>query len=70
LYVSFAFNQGRIQMKNWIIILLGLAGCTTVQEYSTCETWDELVAGDNFQYVTPGFMTNSNLTKPAGMHLA
>ena len=40
-------------MKNWIIILLGLAGCTTVQEYSTCETWDELVAGDNFQYATP-----------------
>lgn len=40
-------------MKVWIVILLGLAACTTVQEYSTCESWDELVAGDNFQYVTP-----------------
>lgn len=40
-------------MKNWIFILLGLAGCATVQEYSTCESWDELIAGDNFQYVTP-----------------
>ena len=40
-------------MKNWIFILLGLAGCTTVQEYSTCESWDELVAGDSFHYVTP-----------------
>ena len=40
-------------MKNWIFILLGLAGCTTVQEYSTCESWDELVEGDSFHYVTP-----------------
>ena len=75
------------RMKNWTIILICLASCTTVQEYSTCESWDELVAGNNFHYVTPvrvsdpgsmsslhipvsGFMTNSNLIKPAGMHLA
>ena len=38
-------------MKNWIFFLIGLAGCTTAQEYSTCENWDELVAGDSFQYV-------------------
>jgi hypothetical protein len=38
-------------MRNWIIILIGLAGCTTVQEYSTCETWDELVRGESFHYV-------------------
>jgi hypothetical protein len=38
-------------MKNWIFLLIGLVGCTTVQEYSTCETWDELVAGEDFQYV-------------------
>ncbi len=40
-------------MKNWIFILFGLAGCTTVQEYSTCESWEELVEGDSFHYVTP-----------------
>ena len=40
-------------MKNLIIILLSLAGCTTAQDYSTCESWDELVAGEGFQYVTP-----------------
>ena len=40
-------------MKNWIIILLSLAGCTAAQDYSTCESWDELVAGEGFQYVTP-----------------
>jgi hypothetical protein len=45
-------------MKNWIIILLGLAGCTTVQEYSTCESWDELVEGDSFHYVTPVRVTD------------
>lgn len=38
-------------MRNWIIILIGLAGCTAVQEYSTCESWDELVSGETFQYV-------------------
>lgn len=38
-------------MKSWIVFLLCLAGCTTVQEYSTCESWDELVAGEQFQYV-------------------
>ncbi len=35
------------------MILIGLAGCTNVQEYSTCESWGELVAGENFKYVSP-----------------
>jgi hypothetical protein len=40
-------------LKNWTIILLSLAGCSTVQEYSTCESWEELVGGEDFQYVSP-----------------
>ena len=40
-------------MRNLTIILLSLVGCTTVQDYSTCESWDELVAGNDYQYVTP-----------------
>ena len=50
-------------MKFWIIILFCLAGCTTVQEYSTCESWDELVAGDSFQYVSPVRVSDPGTTE-------
>lgn len=39
-------------MKNWIFIVLSLAGSASAQEYSTCASWDELIAGDIFQYVS------------------
>ena len=40
-------------MKYWTLIFISLASCERVQEYSSCESWDELVAGNNYHYVTP-----------------
>ena len=37
-------------MKASLIIVLSIAVCAAAQEYSTCGTWDELVAGENFRY--------------------
>lgn len=50
-------------MKNRIYILFCLAACTPVQEYSTCENWDELVAGENFKYVP---LARLKATGPSG----
>ena len=37
-------------MKIWSIIVWSLAASAAAQEYSTCETWDELVQGKNVRY--------------------
>ena len=38
-------------MKTLVFIVLSLAACATAHAYSTCASWNELVAGDGFEYV-------------------
>ncbi|MDH4238871.1 MAG: hypothetical protein OEW48_04855 [Phycisphaerae bacterium] len=48
---NFNINTESKNMKYWsIIVLWSLAASAVAQDYSTCETWDELVGGKEFKY--------------------